>query len=109
MLHLYYTGQLMMMHRNSRGMDLLRLRSVSISVLDIRDLRTSSLRIDPSTSGATPKLVSGGWSGLFTKSKFTSGPTLRVSTTIILAFSNYLHTHYIARATTKRHLAGDGL
>ena len=62
-------------------MGLLRLRSVSLSVLDIRDLRTSSLRIDPSTSGATLKLVSGGWSGLFAKSMFTSGPTIRVSTT----------------------------
>src|SRR6218665_3021162 len=44
---------------------LLRPRSVSVSVLDIRDLRTSSLRTDPSTSGATPKLVTGGWSGFF--------------------------------------------
>src|SRR6218665_1160609 len=60
---------------------MLRLRSVSISVLDIRDLRTSSLRIDSSTSGATLKLVLGGWSGLFAKSMFTSGPTIRVSTT----------------------------
>src|SRR6218665_3775371 len=60
---------------------MLRLRSVSISVLDIRDLRMSSLRIDPSTSGATLKLVSGGWSDVFAKSMFTSGPTIRVSTT----------------------------
>src|SRR6218665_1156709 len=59
----------------------LRLRSVSISILDIRDLRTSSLRIDSSTSGASLKLVLGGWSGLFAKSTFTSGPTIRVSTT----------------------------
>ena len=34
-----------------------------------------------STSSATLKLVSGGWSCLFAKSKFTSGPTLRVPTT----------------------------
>ena len=51
---------------------MLRLRSVSISVLDIRDFRTSSLRIDSSTSGATLKLVSGGWSGWFAKSMLTS-------------------------------------
>src|SRR6218665_2668589 len=60
---------------------LLRLRSVSISVLDIRDFRTSSLRIDSSTSGATLKLVLGGWSGLFAKSMFTSGHTIWVSVT----------------------------
>src|SRR6218665_3080551 len=46
-------------------------RSVSVSVLAIRDLRTSCPRTDPSTSGATPKLVTGGWSGFFAKSKFT--------------------------------------
>src|SRR6218665_2403142 len=60
---------------------MLRLRSLSISVLDIWDLQTSSLRIDSSTSGATPKLVSGRWSGLFAKSMFTSGPTIWVSIT----------------------------
>src|SRR6218665_1081189 len=49
----------------------LRPRSVSVSVLAIRDLRTSCPRTDPSTSGATPKLVTGGWSGFFAKSIFT--------------------------------------
>src|SRR6218665_1498691 len=61
---------------------MLRPRSVSVSVLAIRDLRTSCLRTDPSTSGATPKLVTGGWSGFFAKSKFTSGPTIRDSITM---------------------------
>src|SRR6218665_1234130 len=64
------------------SLHLLRPRSVSVSVLAIRDLRTSSLRTDPSTSGATPKLVTGGWSGFFAKSKFTSGPTIRDSITM---------------------------
>src|SRR6218665_2755332 len=61
---------------------LLRPRSVSVSVLVIRDLRTSCPRTDPSTSRATPKLVTGGWSGFFAKSKFTSGPTSRDSITM---------------------------
>src|SRR6218665_3449604 len=63
-------------------MRMLRPRSVSVSVLDIRDLRTSSLRTDTSHSGGTPKLVTGGWSGFFAKSKFTSGPTIRDSITM---------------------------
>src|SRR6218665_3710218 len=61
---------------------MLRPRSVFVSVLVIRDLRTSCPRTDPSTSGATPKLVTGGWSGFFAKSKFTSGPTIRDSITM---------------------------
>src|SRR6218665_2398436 len=54
----------------------------SVTPAILRDLRTSSLRTDPSTSGATPKLVTGGWSGFFAKSKFTSGPTIRDSITM---------------------------
>src|SRR6218665_3329190 len=61
---------------------LLRPRSVSVSVLAIRDLRASCPRTDPSTSGATPKLVTGGWSGFLAKSKSTSGPIIRDSITM---------------------------